>query len=179
MVPGANGHAIAIELLGHVMGVRPLGVEHETDDPALILRCRPDDPYAAQRFEHLVRPPGQPPFVLLDGLEPDGVEVVDGRPQGHGRYNRRRAGLELARQIERPKALQRHFLDHPSAAEERRHGLQQRQLAVKHADARGAQHFMSAEGQEIDVRGLHVDLHVGYALPHRPARVPRRRGRGE
>ncbi len=99
-----------------------------------------------------------------DGLHADAVEIIDGRAQADGGTIGRRAGLELGRQVARLEAVQQHAADHAPAAQERRHRLQQLPLAVEHADARGPQHLVPAEGQEIAVQGLHVGLLVRHAL---------------
>ena len=54
VVPGADGDAVAVQQLGHVVGVDP--VERETDDARLVLRCRPEDPQALDRLQDLVGP---------------------------------------------------------------------------------------------------------------------------
>jgi len=46
----------------------------------------------------------------------------------------------------------------------RRHGVEECAFAVKHADAGGAGHLVSAEGEEIATDGLHVDRLVSYGL---------------
>ncbi len=40
----------------------------------------------------------------------------------------------------------------------RGHRVEQRFLAVEDADARGAEHLVTAEGEEVDVERLHVGL---------------------
>ena len=155
-------------------------VERETDDSRLVLRGRPEDPQALDALQDLVGPGDQQPLVTSDGVHADAVEIIDGRAQADGRDDRRRAGLELGRQVARLEAIQQHAADHAPAAQERRHGLQQLALAVEHADARRPQHLVAAEDEEIDVQGLHVGLLVRHALgPVQQRQAARPGARGE
>ena len=100
----------------------------------------------------------------MDGVEADRVQVVDGRAQADGRHDRRRAGFELGRQLGRLEAVERHAADHAAAAQKRRHRFEQFAAAVEHADARGPEHLVAAEGQEIGAQRLHVGRQVRHAL---------------
>ena len=62
------------------------------------------------------------------------------------------------------KPVQRNAADHAAAAQKRRHPLQQLPLAVEHAHARGPEHLVPAENEEIGVECLHVGLLVRHAL---------------
>ena len=100
----------------------------------------------------------------MNGVEADRVQVVDRRAQADGRHDRRRAGLELGGQLGRLEAAGGHAADHAAAAQEWRHRLQQFAAAIEHADARGAEHLVAAEGQEIGVERHHVGRRVRHAL---------------
>ena len=104
------------------------------------------------------------------------AQIVDRRAQADGRHDRRRAGFELGGQIGRLEAIQPNAADHAAAAQKRRHGFEQFAPAVQHAHARGPEHLVSAEGQEIGPERLHVGRQVRHALGrvdqhHRSGRV--------
>ena len=99
-----------------------------------------------------------------DGIQADLVEVVDGGAEADGGDDRRSAGLEFCREVGRFEAVERDAADHASAAQEGRHRFQQFAPPVENANAGGPHHFMPAEGEEIGVQGLHVDLQMRHAL---------------
>ena len=59
---------------------------------------------------------------------------------------------------------ERHAADHAAAAQERRHGVQQRLAAVQDPDSRRPQHLVTAERHEIGVPGLHIGRRMRHAL---------------
>ena len=77
--------------------------------------------------------------------------------QADGAGDVRRARLELVRQRVPGASLERDRADHVAAAHERRHGLEQRGLAVEHADARRAVELVAREHIEVAVERLDVD----------------------
>ena len=92
------------------------------------------------------------------------VQIVDRRAQADGRHDRRRAGFELGGQLGRLEALGRDAADHAAAAQERRHRFEQFAPAIEHADARGPEHLVAAEGQKVGAQRADVDLLVRHAL---------------
>ena len=94
----------------------------------------------------------------------DALEEVDGRAEADHLDDRRRAGLELGRQLGGGEAVEAHVGDHVAAAEERRHRVEQRLAAPQHADAGRAAHLVAAERDEVGVPGLHVGDVVRHVL---------------
>ena len=99
-----------------------------------------------------------------DGAHADRRQVVHRGTEPDRRRDRRGAGLELVRDGGVGRLLERHRQDHVAASLEGRHPLEQRGLAVKHADSGGPAKLVARERVEVAVEILHVDLHVWYRL---------------
>ena len=86
----------------------------------------------------------------------------------------RRAGLELVRHVVVVGLLEGHRRDHVAAALVGRHGFEQGEPAVEHADAGRAVQLVPGEGVEVAAERLHVDRQVRHGLgavdQHRPPR---------
>src|SRR5690606_38659207 len=94
-----------------------------------------DDTQAGDLRQRVQGVGGQLPLVRLDGGHADRGQVVDGRAEADGLHDRRRARLELVRHGRVGRAVHPDRLDHLTAAEEGRHGVQQLAAAPQHADA--------------------------------------------
>ena len=94
--------------------------------------------------------------MLLDGIEANAVDVVDGGGQSVGGHIVGRAGLELEGQALEGGTLPRHLVDHLAATLIGRQTVEPLLLAIEHTDTRRTVHLMAAEGQEIAVELLHV-----------------------
>ena len=95
---------------------------------------------------------------------PEVLEEVDRSMQADGLGDRRGSGLELGGHFGRGEAIHPHVGDHVAAAEERRHGVEQRLASPQHADARRTAHLVAAEGHEVGIPGLHVGDVVRHVL---------------
>ena len=85
------------------------------------------------------------------------LDIVERRAKADRLHDRRRAGLEAVRRVGIGDAVGGHVADHLAAALIGRHGLEQRRLAVEHADAGRPVELVAGEGIEIAVEVLHVD----------------------
>ena len=144
--------------------------------PARCCGRRAEDREAVDFLQPFVRVSDQFVLVPLDGVDARVVEIVDRRAERDGRGDRRRARLELRRQLGRREPIEIHAVDHAAAAQERRHRVEQLFAAVEHADARGAEHLVAAERQEVGAERDHVGRPMRHALSRvdqhdRPGRV--------
>ena len=139
-------------------------VDDERDDAAFVLRRRAEDSQAGNIGEQLVGVPRERQLVGADALHADLLQILNRFAQADRRHDHRRAGFELVRQVGRREAFGRDALDHAAAAQEGRHPVEQVLAAIEHADARGPEHLVPAEGQEIGVPGPHVDRLVRHGL---------------
>src|SRR3990172_9176171 len=163
VVAGAHGHAVAVQDGADVMRVQ-VGVVHGDDTAAVVSVRRPvdDQPLKlAQAAQGVLRDLG---FVGAYVLHPEVVEVVDGGAEGDHVGDVGSARFELPGDVVPGGALLGHPLDHLAAGEERLHPLQQLAAAVEDTDARGAEHLVAGEGEEVAVHRLDVHRHVGHAL---------------
>ena len=117
--------------------------------------------HLGEPFEH-VR--GERALVRAHALHPELVEVVDRGAQADRLRDRRRAGLELPRQLVPGGALEVHGGDHVAAGEERRHLLEELGSAVQDADARGAERLVPRPAVEVGAERCDVDGHVRHRL---------------
>ncbi len=99
-----------------------------------------------------------------DVLAAEPLEELHRGAQAHGLGDRHRAGLELPRQLVPRRPRQLDGADHLAAAEERRHGLEQRPPAPERTNARGPEHLVRRTGEEVDPERRDVDRHVRGAL---------------
>ena len=102
--------------------------------------------------------------MCLNVIETYGSDIVDGCSKTVGSHIVGSSCLKLERQALKGRLLPRHLVNHLSTTLIRRQLLQPFLLAIKHADACGSIHFMTAESIEVAVQLLHVNLHVGSAL---------------
>src|SRR5690606_16709493 len=132
VVAGTNGDPRAVDDRGDV--VRMEALDAERYDRPLVRR-------GAEDLEPVVV--AEPLVGVLDELAlvggyfipADLHHVVERRAEPDRLDDRRRAGLELVRQLAIRDAVHRDALAHRPAAEERRQSLEQRLAAPKHADA--------------------------------------------
>lgn len=127
-------------------------------------RRRTDDAELRQPCQPFQRGGDQLGFMRLDGVHPDVAQIPCGCSQpdhlrGHGC-----ARLEALRGRRVGGLFHRHGLDHGTAGDERRHRVQQLQPTVEHTDTRGAQHLVTRECREIDIKGVEVDRLVRHRL---------------
>ena len=103
-------------------------------------------------------------LVLLDRVETDGVDIIDGLGQSVGGYIVGRTSLKLKRQALESGFLPRHLVDHLTPTLIWRQLLQPLLLAIEHANACRSIHLMAAEGEEVAVHRLHIHLEVRRTL---------------
>src|SRR5687767_1328287 len=96
----------------------------------------------------------------MNGIEPDVLEVFDGRAERDYRSDVRRAGLELGWRLCIRRALDRDGLDHVATALIRREPVEPVTTRVQDADPSGAEHLVPGEREEVAADGLHVDRDV-------------------
>ncbi len=108
-----------------------------------------------------------------DGVEAEGVHVVDCGVQADRLQDRGRAGLELVRHVRPGGALEADGADHVAAAHERRHRIEQLAPAPQHADPGRAIQLVAGEHEEVGTQRLHVDatVHHGLAAVEQDARA--------
>ena len=103
-------------------------------------------------------------FVSHDILHAQCVQVVDGAGKSRGGHIVGRSGLKLQRRTLVGGLLETHGGYHLSPALIRRQFFQPFLFSVKHANARGAIHLMTAQCKEVAVHVLYVDFQVGCTL---------------
>lgn len=124
---------------------------------------RPEDGRGGS-FYALQHEGGEILFPLLDAVEADLFNIVNGGFQPYGPAGVHGPGLELMGDLGVHRALAADGLDHLAAEEEGGHGVEPLFFAPEHADAHGGQHLVAGEGQKVHVQVLHIDLDVGDAL---------------
>jgi hypothetical protein len=165
VVAGADADGVLVHDLGEVVGVDV--VDGQRQHAAALGRLR-----RAVDGEPVADPLGEGPqgvgreadLVGPHRLHADAVEVVDGGVEADGLDDRRGAGLEPGRRGVGREAVEVDGEDHPAAAQERGHGLEQLGPGPQHADAAGADHLVAAEGGEVGAHGHHVGGQVGDVL---------------
>ena len=175
VLPGAHGHALAIENRPGI--VRVHAVEHERQDAGLLPRLADDArarnlAHAARWRTRARRPraPARPSRSIV-------VEIVDGRAEPDDAGDVRRAGLELVRH-RRCTCVFSNVTDAIMSPPPWYGGIASSSdaPAVEHAGAGRAEHLVAREHVEIAVERLHVDRR-GAAPPARRRSAPPRRAR--
>src|SRR5205085_7907408 len=93
-------------------------------------------------------------------IEADPVQVVDGGAEPDGLRNRRRAGLELVRQLVPRRALDGDGADHSAPELEGLHPLEQLAPPPEDADPGRPAQLVPGETEEVAVERLDVDRAV-------------------
>ena len=159
MVPRAHGNAQAVQQGAQV---QMMDLPNEETDDAVVRRTEEPHPRnLRQAFASIAR---ERLFVFHDGGESYGADVVQSTRQPRCGHIVGRAGLELVGEAVESGVLEADLADHFAAAHIGWHLLQQRFLAVEHANARGAIDLVAAEGQEVAIQGLHIDGQMGCRL---------------
>ena len=117
-----------------------------------------DLPQLVQRIGHDLD------LVRAHVFHPQVVQVVHRRAEPDRLRDVRRACLELVRDLVVGGVVDPDLEDHLTAAEERRHRLQQLRARPQSAGAGWAKHLVPAERQEVRVHLRHVRDQVRYAL---------------
>ena len=102
--------------------------------------------------------------MLLDGVEAQRLDILDGLGESVGGHIVGRSCLKLKGQALEGGTLPRHLVDHLATTLIGRQLFEPLLLAIEHANARRSVHLMSAESEEVAIHGLNVDLEVGCAL---------------
>ena len=161
VMAGADGDPLFIEDRADV--VRVNAFEHEGDDAGLFRRGA-DDAQAVdfeQAFRGVVK---QILFVRGDRVDADRGDVVERRGQADDAFDVRRARFEFVRQRVVGRLLETDGEDHVAAALPRRHGVEDRLLAVQHAGAGRAVDLVRGERVEVAVELANVDVKMRNAL---------------
>ncbi len=129
---GPHRNAFLVQKRGQIVRMNVLHVE--SNRPSTLRRVAVDRnsrnlPQAAHRI------PAQPARVLPDPLHSHRSQVVNRRAQRHRLTDRRRARLELVRQLGMGRALLRYLPNHLAPTHVRRHRLQQLPPPPKPPDA--------------------------------------------
>ena len=163
MMTGPDGDPAAVDDRAHVVGVHVAHVEG--DHPTLGLRVAGSvDVDPGDVPEALHRVAGELDLVLPDRLHADGIEVVDGGPQGDGLGERWRAGLELVGNLVPRRVVDPDVADHVAAAVEGLHLLEERLPAPQEADAGRGAHLVPGADVEVAPEGGDVHGEVGRRL---------------
>ena len=145
MVAGADGDALVVQYGADVVRMHPL--DREADDAGAFLG--PEQAHAVDPPQRLAAFADQGGFVRMDGVEANALHPVDRRVQPDGADDMRRSCFEALRRRREGGALERHVVDHRSAALVRRHGLEQIGAAPQSADAGRAVQFVRRQSIEI------------------------------
>ena len=141
MVPGADGHVVLVEDAGHV--VRVDAVHLEADGAVVLRRVGvADDADVGQRRQTFHGGAHERLLARLQRVPADALEVAQRGGRRHDAGGVLRAGLELLGHGRPHGPFLRDRRDHLAAREERRHGLQQVELAPQHAHAEGPQRLV-------------------------------------
>src|SRR5262245_41927544 len=140
VVAGADRDAVEVEELGDIVRVRALDVE--ADDAGALLSRRAVERDARDLAEPIERVPGEEVLVGLDGLEPDGLEILDRGAEPDGLGHRRRSCLELGWQLAPGRLVVADVADHVAAHEERGHRAQQVRPAPQETDPTRPEHLV-------------------------------------
>ena len=97
-------------------------------------------------------------------LDPDCPDPIDRRPQSDRLGDLRCPGLELPRQVGPRRFIGSDGADHVTAADERRHLLQQHPAPVKHADPGRAVGLVAGPRVEVSVELAQVDRQLWHRL---------------
>ena len=151
VVAGAHADVLAVEELGDV--VRVHAVDLEGDHAAARVGVgRAETRDAGDLGEPLERVGGQLALVCADALHAERGEVVDGGAEPDGLGDRRRAGLELPRQLVPGRALAARRVGscrrRPGTGASRSSSSR---APVQHADARRAERLVAGPGVEVGV----------------------------
>ena len=107
---------------------------------------------------------GERDLVLADRVHAEAVEVVDGGAEPDGLGDRRRAGLELPRELVGRASRQATSRIISPPPRNGGHGVEQLLAAPEHADAGRAAHLVAGEAEEVGARAGHVGGEVGHVL---------------
>src|SRR3954454_9520089 len=162
VVAGADRNALQVEDLRDVVRMDVLEVER--DDAGATIGGRAVEPDARHLRQAAERVGGELVLVRLDRVEPDSLEIVDRRAEADRLRHRRRARLELVRQLAPGCFLEAYRVDHVAAGEERIHREQQVGPPPERARAARPAHLVARDREEVDAERLHVDLRVRRAL---------------
>ncbi len=162
VMPGPHGDALLVQQLGDVVGVNVL--QGEGRQPVAVFQGGAVERQARHFGQAIQRVGGDGPLVILDAIHAQPAQIIDGCTQPDRFRDGRGARFKLVREIVPVAFFERDALDHVSAAHVRRHGFQQRALAVQDTDPGRSGHLVPGERHEIDVQRLHVHFQVRDAL---------------
>ncbi len=115
--------------------------------------------------------------MLVNCFQADLVEVTDGCSQADRGNDGRGAGLKPPRRAFGFEVVDPGILDHAATAQEWGHILQEMFLGVEHPNARGPQHLVAAEHEEVGVERATSVAWCGMLCARRPVPMRRRRAR--
>ena len=115
-----------------------------------------------QKLFHAVA--GEFLLVLLNGIEADIIDIVDGCSKTVGSHVVGCACFELKGQALKGSLFPCHLVNHLATTLIGRQLLKPLLLAIEHANARWAVHLMTTEGKEVAVHSLYVYTEVGRTL---------------
>ena len=163
MVPDPYGDAFVVENLTDV--VRVHAVDDERHRRTTVLhRCGADDADTIDTRQAVNGRGNQLAFVGFDRVHAEGAEIARRRGQTDHLRGHRGTRLETLRRRRVRGGLHGDRLDHRTAGEEWRQGVEQLAAAVQHTDAVGAQHLMSRERGEVDIERVEVDRLMRHRL---------------
>src|SRR3974390_461762 len=157
----AHGDTGGVDDGGYVVWMRALDLEGHYRP--LIRRTAKD----AQRIdlpERLLRIFRQHALVRADARVADGIDVVDRRTQPDRLHDPRRTGLEAIRWRAVADPVLKYFVDHLTAAVERRHAGEQIIFTVEHTDTSRPPQLMAGEDVEVAIEVAHIHVEMYCAL---------------
>ncbi len=158
----ADGDPFGVEEAADILGVDAIQIE--ADDSGLFLWRGAVDLEVADCIQCTVKFDRQFALVGGDLGHADFVEVVNrgGETSGFGDGGRSR--FEFGGELARREAIERDLIDHAAAAEEGGHLGEEFFFAIEHTDAGGAEDLVPAEGDEIGIPLLDINLFMGRGL---------------
>src|SRR3974377_1676275 len=116
-----------------------------------LIRRTAEDAQRIDLPEHLLRVFRQFTLVRADAGLADGIKVVDGRTHTDGLHDRRRTRLEAIRWRAVADPVLKYFVDHLTAAVERRHTGEQIIFTIEHTDPTRPVQLMAGEDVEVAI----------------------------
>ncbi len=153
VMANADGHALLISEGSEIQRVHIFkNKTHQTT----AFRRWPKNAYALEFAQPLFCVIGQFAAVGVDGVEADGVEVIECRVKPCRAGDVGRAGFEFVRGHVEFRFVKLNFGNHFPTALIRGHRFLQFAAGEQRADAGGAAHFVSGESKKIASESLHI-----------------------
>src|SRR6185437_16252353 len=139
MMPGPDRYIVLVEHGRKVVRMDAVDMHREDGEAPLAGADEMDAGHGRQPVDAVA---GERLLMLEDGVAAEAFEIVERDAEADGAGNVGRAGLEAMRRLLEGGLGEGHFHDHVAATLPGRHAVEQRLLAIEHADARRAIRLM-------------------------------------